>query len=161
MLQSQREHLAGLATEQITALFKSAPGAFYQEGVQAKLLMLLQAVDRAAFAVDKPVLFTEILPGFDLVVLRNPDIPVVGITQDALDSRALSSVDETCLALLSQALEPCLKAQSSDDEQGAFIYQGDDGLHYLGFRTRFRTEMLAQIGVAPDGLVTLSGGSLQ
>lgn len=162
MLQSQREHLAGLATAQISALFKSPPGAFYQEGVQAKLLMLLQAMDRAAVAVDKPVLFSEILPGFDLVILRNPDVPLVGVTEAPLDVAALSSVDETCLALLARALDEYLAAQKQgENEEGAFIYRGDDGLHYFAFRTAFRDTILAQMGVSKDGLLTLDGGTLQ
>lgn len=162
MLQQEREYLANLAMERVSGLFKLQPGAFYEESVQHKLILLMQAVDRAALAANKPTLFAEIVPGFDLVILRNPDLPVPAQDAEQLDPRSLSSVDETCLVMLGQALVQYLaerKAAGDDDEQGAFIYQGHDGLHYFGFKTLYRHAVLKEMGVSEDGLVSYAPGS--
>lgn len=160
MEQKEREYLAGLATERVVGLFKTFPGAFYQDSVQHKLILLLQAIDRVAVATDKPILFSGIVPGFDLVILRNPDAPLrVPSNPAPLDQRALSSVDETCLALLSQAFEQHLAARHAErgsEEAGSFIYEGGDGLHYFGFRSQYRSGVLKEIGVSEDGLINVA-----
>ena len=163
MLQQERETLTELAMEHVSKLFKTQSlGAFYQDGVQHKLGLLLQAVDRAALAVEKPVLFSEIVPGFDLVILRHPDNanshPKV---TDEFDARAMSSVDESCLVLLGEAFTQHLKERSAagEEDQGAYIFQGGDGLHYFGFKSSDRHSILREMGVAEDGLVNFIPGS--
>lgn len=158
MLQGQRQHLAGLATERIAALFHDQPGAFYRDSVHQKLILLLQAVDRAALAVSSPLLITSAIPGFDLVVMRNPDAPAP--TADAaVDPRAVSAIDETCLDLLGKAVEKMLAESDHTGAPGAFIYQGGDGLHYFGFRTEHRADILKQLGISEDGVIHDATGS--
>lgn len=163
MYRQEREQLSNLAVGHVSILFKNNPlGAFYQDSVKHKLGLLLQAVDRAALAVNKPVLFSEIVPGFDLVVLSNPDKTQSRSAEtDEFDSRAMSSVDESCLLLLSEALEQHMKerAAAGEEEHGAFIFQGGDGLHYFGFKTSDRLAVLREMGVAEDGLVSIFPGS--
>lgn len=156
MLQQERESLANLATERVSGLFKTQPGAFYKESLRHKLLLLLQAVDRTALASAKPVLFAEIVPGFDLAILSNPTTSRKPAEDDPLDSRTLSAVDESCLRLLGEALSQYLAERKGvgDDDEGAFIFQGGEGLHYFGFKTLYRQAVLKELGVSEDGLVS-------
>lgn len=160
MFQQERECLAGLATERVSGLFNTQPGPFYKDSLQHKLILLLQAVDRAAFAAARPILFAEIVPGFDLAVLSNPDATRKPPEADPLDSRSLSSVDESCLRLLGQALSQYFaeRQMAGDDEEGAFIFQGGEGFHYFGFKTMYRQAVLKEMGVSEDGLVSYFPG---
>lgn len=168
MLQQEREHLAGVAMRSVAEVFDSRPGSFYDDSVQHKLILLLQAMDRVAVATDKPVLFGDILPGFDVVILRNVDVSLnLAEGGNPLDERALSSVDETCLAILGHGLEHHLaqRAKSGGEDHGVYVYEGGDGLHYFCFRTAYRAAVLAEMGVSPDGLIDgsdlVSGGKGQ
>lgn len=164
MFQQERIKLSGLAVEQVSCLFGTKPGPFYLESMQEKLNLLLQAVDKAAHAVNGPVLFPEIIPGFDLVILRNPDQalnPEGGV--DQFDAKALSAVDESCLQMLAQAVEKHMgeRELSGEDQLGAYIFKGSDGLHYFGFRTRDRATILGEMGVADDGIIKFGSEVLQ
>lgn len=158
MLQTKREHLAGLATQRVAGLFQESPGPFYVDSVQQKLTLLLQAVDRAALAATQPILFAGILPGFDLVIMRNPDLATTASANaEPLDPRTVSAVDESCLALLGRALTQVFAERATQgfvEEEGAFIFDGGDGLHYFGFKTLYRQAVLKEMGVSESGLVS-------
>lgn len=158
MLQGQRQHLAELATERIAALFHDQPGAFYRDSVHQKLILLLQAVDCAALAVSSPLLVAGAIPGFDLVIMRNPDAPAPA-ADATVDPRMVSVIDETCLDLLGKAVEKTIAESGQSGEAGAFIYQGGDGLHYFGFRTEHRAAVLKQLGISEDGVIHHATGS--
>lgn len=161
MLQQEREHLATLATERVAGLFRDQPGAFYQDSVRHKLIMLIRAVDRAAKAASRPILFAGIVPGIDLVVMRNTDAASESTADGDLDPRTVSAVDETCLAMLGQAIsqELAQRRAGGEEDEGAFIFQGGDGLHYFGFKTLYRQAVLKEMGVSEDGLASFIPGS--
>lgn len=162
MLQHERDQMAGIATARIAGLFQGDSNSFYLDSLRHKLVVFLQAIDRAVRATDRSVLFADAIEGFDLVVLRNPDLPLGEDDSPALDSRAQSSVDESCLTLLSEALNKYLVerlAAGEDVGEGAFVYKGGDGLHYFVFKSQYRQSILRELGVSEDGLISHDSGS--
>lgn len=158
MLQQERDYLSGVAAEKVMGLFRVNPGAFYEESVRHKFKLLMQAVDRATVGAGRPVLFTGIIPGYDLAVLQPHGAQLVVPPGDEIDPRSVSSVDETCLALLSKACDQhfaVAQQQGEGPSEGVLLYESADQLVYVAFKTEVRAKALASMGVSDDGLMTL------
>jgi len=163
MLPHERKRLSELASEKVVELFRVHPGEFYQESVTHKFMLLLQTVDRAVVVANGPVIYTGLIPGYDLIVLKKEAEPFLGVFEP-LDPRAVSTADETCLALLARACEIHFASNQNEGEsplEGVFSFLGEDGLMYVGFKSEVKDQVLRAVGVSPDGLVPLIREDLQ
>lgn len=154
MLQSEREFLAGHAVKAVMSRYEVAPCGFYSENVRQKFIFLLQAVDRLVQNVRQPLLFTDVLPGFDLVVMQPEGWTPAAAAE--FDSRVLSSVDDRVLELLAQALEGM-----AHDAAGAHVFESQDGLVYFGFQSAQRAEVITEMGISPDSILDASAQLVQ
>lgn len=161
MLARDRQQFVDVAVAQIEELFRVPPGSFFRDSVRAKLLLLLQIVDRVSRPAVCPVHFMEIVPGYDLFVSHNPD---VALPEDpALDEvapEAVSSVDESSLALVAAILNTHFAqrvAQGGGEvEAGGHVFEAEDGLVYTLCRARDRDEIARSLGVTPGSVVRAS-----
>jgi len=151
MQQQEREMLAGHAANAVMGRFKTAPDGFYSENVRQKLILLLQIVDRLALQTEAPLFFSEIVSGYDLVVMR-PSGWVPPTDVDApFDSRVLSAVDDRMLVLLGETF-----AGVAQPSAGAHVFSSEDGLVYFGFQSVHRAATLAEMGLSLTELVNVT-----
>lgn len=157
MLTAERENLAGLAARQVVGLFSSDPGEFYQDGLKRKLNLLLLTVDRVSAEASRPVVCSDIIPGFDLVVTRPQGAgkPERLAEDDAVDAAACASLDERCLQLLSQALDRAAEAPAQRGER-VVVWESLDGTCYFGFKTVDRTRALEALGIVEADMINVS-----
>lgn len=160
MQKSERANLAELAANKVVGGAGVEGAGFYGENVRQKFIFLLQVVDHLAANAQMPLLLTDILPGFDLVVMKPERWAPQG--DIVFNSQHFSSVDDRVLDLLAVAL-----GDSFLREPGAQVFEAEDGMVYAAFRSAIRAEVLREMGLdssaiqIADGALASSGGMLQ
>jgi len=161
MQEQERSFFVEEAVARIEQLFRVPPGSFFLDSVRAKLGLQLQMIDRVSRPATSPVQFLEVVPGYDLFVTRNPDTPLAeDASLDVVNPAAVSSVDESSLALISCILNAhfarCAKEGSAETEEGGLVFESGDGMLYTLCRARDREGVLRSLGVSPGGVVRAS-----
>lgn len=151
MLLNERELVASQAVSRMGQILGSAEGVL-ADTVKQKLVLLFSAMDQVAQAANRPLLITDILPGYDMVIVRaevvgHPDsIPKAGI-----DVRALTPIDPAILHGLTMVLD----GEFSVAKGGALLYESDDGTHYIGFQSKNRAIALTHMGIYAEDAVLM------
>jgi hypothetical protein len=150
MLLSEREQLVEKAIAYIATYapaLKASPE--YAERLRHKLMAMLLAVDSAVRVATKPLLFADLVPGFDLLALQSfeagASVPEV---ENAIDVRAAVSLDEATLNMLGLVFQKVFGDKVGDPQERCCVYQTQDDVHLVFFQSNRRQHALAAIGVS-------------
>jgi hypothetical protein len=155
MLQAERDFFAGTITQQATEWAGEQGHTHYGEALKHKMLLTINTIDRLCASTKRPILITSIIPGYDLFATRAQATsePVF----KPLDPRALTALDQRNLTLISQFFDTTVAGRN----EGAGLYESEDGTRYVGFKSVYRETALKAMGIEMDGLMSVPAGFLQ
>lgn len=152
MLLNERELVASQAVSRMGQILGSTEGML-ADAVKQKLVLLFGAMDQVAQAANRPLLITDILPGYDMLIVR---AEVVGhpetVPKAGMDVRALTPIDPSILHGLAMVLD----GEFSVAKGGALLYESGDGTHYIGFQSKNRAIALNHMGIYAEDTVLMA-----
>lgn len=148
MLIAEREVIAEQAVLQINDVMGGNTSEMLADAIKHKLIMLMGVVDEAVEGTERPVLITELVPGYDMMAARSQSArPDTLVSKTGVDVRACLPVDSAVLKCLSRALDAQFAAAPG---KGALLYESKDGTHYVAYPAKDRAAALLNMGVAVD-----------
>lgn len=119
--------------------------------IAERILALFTGFDSVVHASSQPVLFAELLPGVDVIGVRDYTVAPRG---DALSLRELhetwdeATYDSAWVEPLCELAQAYLKRQAQGVKgAGALAHGAADGTHYFVFQSEFRAMALRQLGL--------------
>lgn len=153
MLLAERRSIAQRVSAHL-AIASPELGAFATQ-IGARVTAALTAIDAAAAAADAPLLVAELLPAIDVLVARDFNRAAPATAVDAPDLESIwenDPVSNDWLDALIEHISGLVQRQGA----GAYHHQGEDGMHYFVFDSKYRSEALRQIGIEDGDVLTIS-----
>ncbi|CAE6793383.1 hypothetical protein R70006_04954 [Paraburkholderia domus] len=131
--------------------------------VATRLCAAIAAVDALVLSTESPVLLADLLPGVDVIGVRDYTRPAKGDLPDgpfftgdweegSLDHRVLDELGQMAVAYLA-------KEAAGTRGAGALSHSGSDGIHYFMFESRYREMALRQIGLTEKEVQLVESGA--
>jgi len=150
MLNNERSHVAEVAVARMSAVMGMAADSVLIETLKQKLILMLSTMDMAAASVERPLLVTDVVPGYDCLVL-GAKFSADNIQTDVdADVRIQTALDPELLQSLAIALDIEFK-----ENGGALVFESDDGTHYIGFESKNRAQALSSANIGQGSLAVV------
>lgn len=148
MLQTERQMVAAHAVSRVGKVLGKGFGEVLSETLAHNFELLFVAVDRAAEAANRPLIITDMLPGYDVVIAR---AAVTGhremMPKAGMDVRGGTSVSPEFLRALTMALDDEFK-EAASTASAAMMFESQDGTCYVAFQSKDRAQALMEMGIS-------------
>jgi len=131
--------------------------------VRSRIEAALSAIDAVAIEASMPLLVAELLPGVDLIVVRDftKPAPRASAETPSLDSIwDRETVGGDWIDALTDLVTGAL-ASRGVNAAGAYHHMSPDGMHYFVFDSAFRSVALQQLGIESGDVLAVSPESVE
>lgn len=147
MLQTERQMVADHAVSRVGKMLGSGVDEVLSETLSQNFVLLFAAVDSAADAANRPLIITELLPGYDVVVARAAVNDSAEMYPKAgMDIRGGTPVSPEFLRALTMALDQ--EFSEAGNSSAALMFESKDGSCYVAFQSKNRAEALMNMGIS-------------
>lgn len=161
MLQTERQTFVAQTMAQIDGLLmRDVHWEMHRESLREQFLQTIAIIDRISYATQAPLLLTDWVPGYDLVVARRVADQSPEKAAMPFNGHSLMTIDERNLDLLSAIFDSLFKSI----QQETAVFSSADGTHYVCFKSSYRDAALDAMGIAKDGVINVfetQGGGVQ
>ncbi|WP_069340797.1 hypothetical protein [Pandoraea sp. ISTKB] len=151
MLISERRNLADRIVAFLGEMSPEFGPSVLGPSIASRILALFSGFDSVVHASSQPVLFAELLPGVDVIGVRDYTVAPRG---DAMSLHELhetwdqATYDSAWMEPLCELAQAYLKRQAQGVKgAGALSHGAADGTHYFVFQSEFRAMALRQLGL--------------